>query len=278
MTPRVVAISTHPFAQRCRISYPPRVEERLEIAMKTIAEVPWTSIAGSVAEGLPVLLPVGASEVYGPHIPNGTDGLAAIAPCRAAAQLSPALITPLVPVGCSGHLVGFPGTLSVSSKVLKGYVEGVIESLVTHGASNFVVVNGHAGNVSILIELLYEAKTRYGIRAAHIDLWRFIQPLSADIVESVDYPYGHGAGAITSVMLHLHPELMDTERAVRTSTTPSAFPEINTIRNYCEVADTGVIGDATLGSAEKARIIFERAVERLAAYLKSIKQASLEAA
>ncbi|MFZ0215764.1 MAG: creatininase family protein [Candidatus Dormiibacterota bacterium] len=50
---------------------------------------------------------------------------------------------------------------------------------------------------------------------AQVDVWRFVQPLTADLLESTEWKYGHAGEAGTSVMLHLHPELVKMERATK---------------------------------------------------------------
>lgn len=100
-------------------------------------------------------------------------------------------------------------------------------------------------------------------------MWRFIQPLAKDVLESEAYPFGHAGEAMTSVMLHLHPELMHMERAVKNMLEGKQFSDVITVEPYGTMSDSGVLGDATLGTAEKGKLIFERSVERIVAFLES---------
>ena len=244
--------------------------------MKTMLENPWVDLRDKLEQTDLAIIPVGASEVYGPHIPNGTDGLAATALARSVAEQVPALVTPLIPVGYSQRLMDFPGTLSVSAAALKAYLEGVVESLRAHGVRRVLFINGHAGNVFPISELLQELRDRHTMRGAQVDVWRFIQPLAKDLLESEAYPFGHAGEAMTSVMLHLHPELMHMDRAVKNLPAGKAFPDIITVEPYGAMSDSGVLGDATLGTAEKGKIIFEKSVERLVAFIESGEFSTLE--
>lgn len=236
--------------------------------MNTMAEGSWTQLRTQLAQTDLALVPVGASEVYGPHIPNGTDGMAALAVARAVGREVPALITPLVPVGCSGHLMDFPGTLSVPSAALKAYLEGILLSLIRHGVRRLLVINGHAGNVAVVSELLYELHERYGATCAQIDLWRFIQPLSEDLVQDTDHPFGHAGEAITSMMLHLEPHLIRMSEAPRTLPTRNGvFFGMSLARPYHLTSETGVVGDATLATAAKGATIFTRTVRRVVEFV-----------
>jgi creatinine amidohydrolase len=65
-----------------------------------------------------VLIPLGAVEVYGPHLPMGADGIATSALARLIAEEYPAFVAPLIPIGFSEALAEFPGTLSVRPESL----------------------------------------------------------------------------------------------------------------------------------------------------------------
>jgi len=98
-----------------------------------IAEAPWVDIESGVQRSTCALIPVGAVEVYGLHLPQGTDGIAAAAICEAVAARTGCLVAPLVPVGWSEGLASFPGTLSVRPDVLRAYCDGLVTSLFSWG-------------------------------------------------------------------------------------------------------------------------------------------------
>lgn len=249
----------------------------MEKPVKTMLEMPWVDIRDRLAETDLALIPVGASEVYGPHIPNGTDGLTALALARSIAEEVDAVITPLVPVGYSQRLMSFAGTLSVPAAALQAYLQGIVESLRTYGVRRVLFLNGHAGNVFPVTELLQELRDAYNMRGAQIDVWRFIQSFAGEVLESDSYPFGHAGEAMTSVMLYLHPELMHMDRAVRTTPdNPTRFPDVIKVEPYRDLSDTGVLGDATLGTAEKGEFIFKGSVERIVAFLQSDEFVALE--
>src|SRR5438477_7371149 len=131
------------------------------------------------------LVPVGAVEVYGPHMPQGTDGIVAQALCLAIADEIDCLVAPLIPVGYSAGLQTFPGTLSVSTGAVKEYCRGVAESLFDFGVNRVLFVNGHAGNVFPIDELCEDlGHNRSDRRLAQVDVWRYIQPFTSDLLGS----------------------------------------------------------------------------------------------
>jgi creatinine amidohydrolase len=217
-----------------------------------------------------VLVPFGAVEVYGPHLPLGADGIATTALCRSIAEEVPALISPLIPVGYSKGLQSFPGTLSVRPSSLVAYARDVAESFITWGCKRILWVNGHAGNVPYLNELSAELEDEYGVRCAQIDWWRFIQPLVKDMETAEFLPHGHASEFGTSVMLHLVPEHVKMDRAVKTANqAPDDYPDFLRTSSYREKSPTGVLGDGTLGTADKGEETMRRAVKRAVTFLNS---------
>ena len=222
-----------------------------------------------------VLMPFGAIEVYGPHLPMGADGIAATALCEGIAECVPAFIAPLIPVGYSKKLRDFPGTLSVRPSSLVEYARDIAESFVVWGARRFLFVNGHAGNVPYLNDLARDLQDQHGVKVAQVDWWRLIQPLVKDLETSDLLPHGHASEFGTSVMLHIVPEHVAMDRAIRTvPKTPDEWPDFQRPGSYRDQTDTGVVGDGTLGTAEKGAETMRRAIERAVAFLQSDQFAS----
>ncbi|TVR76237.1 MAG: creatininase family protein [Sphaerobacteraceae bacterium] len=217
-----------------------------------------------------VLIPLGAVEVYGPHLPMGADGIATTALANGVAEQLPALVAPLIPVGYSEALQSFPGTLSVKPASLMAYTRDVAESFIKWGCKRILFINGHAGNVPYINELSRELENEYGVRCAQIDWWRYIQPLVEDLVESDILPHGHASEFGTSVMLHLVPEHVKMDRACRTEPqVKNEFPDFHRTAIYRDNSPTGVVGDGTTGNAEKGAETMRRAVQRTVDFIKS---------
>jgi creatinine amidohydrolase len=222
-----------------------------------------------------VLMPFGAVEVYGPHLPMGADGIATTALAERVAAEEAAFVAPLIPVGYSKALADFPGTLNVRPSSLVAYARDVAESYIGWGCQRILFINGHAGNVPYLAELATQLQEEHGVKVAQIDWWRFIQPLVEDLVESDILPHGHASEFGTSVMLHLAPEHVKMERAVRSEPKGrAAFPDFIRPRRYGDSTDTGVVGDGTFGTPEKGAETLRRAVARTLEFIRSAEFAS----
>jgi len=230
----------------------------------------WVDFAERQRQTDLVLIPLGAIEVYGPHLPLGADGIATDAFAQRIAEQVPALIAPLIPIAYSRALQEFPGTLSVRPSSLMAYARDVAESFILWGCRRVLWINGHGANAPYLNELSADLEAQHGVRCAQIDWWRFIQPLVADLVASEDLPHGHASEFGTSVMLHLVPEHVMMDRAVATpNAAPDQWPDFLRQRSRLVQSDSGVLGDPTVGTAEKGAESMRRAVERAVAFLMS---------
>ena len=91
-----------------------------------------------------VILPVGALEAHGPHLPLAADQIQAETTARALAERLGALVAPAVPYGVCFGARRFPGTVDISLPTLSLYVGEVLSELARHGAKRILVLSGHA--------------------------------------------------------------------------------------------------------------------------------------
>jgi creatinine amidohydrolase len=242
--------------------------------MLTLQEMSWVQAEKALANTSFAIVPVGAVEVYGPHLPLGSDGLVALEASRRLAARTGAVITPLVPIGCSQSLMSFPGTLSVSPESLKAYLRDVCSGLVFHGIKRILFMNGHAGNVPAIGDLSREFIAR-GIRCAQVDWWRAIGRLAVGIADTGDVAVGHAGENCTSVVMAIRPDLVDMSLATREQAQTGLsgkYPEIMQYdRSYRDITKSGMTGDATTATREKGEAMINRFVDKAEAFLKEWK-------
>ena len=234
---------------------------------RELALMSWVDFEEIAAETDLALVPVGAVEVYGPHMPQGTDGIVAHALSVAVAERAGGVVAPLVPVGFSRSLTSFRGTLSVAPDAVREYCRGIAESLLDSGLRRVLFVNGHLGNVPAIDELCLELAAD-GCRLAQVDVWRFIQPFTTEWLSSTEWKFGHAGEAMTAVILYLRPDLVRMDRAVKGAPErPTAALGLSRPYSYRELSPQGLLGDSTLGTPELGRRIFEATVDRLIEYV-----------
>jgi creatinine amidohydrolase len=159
------------------------------------------------------LVPVGATEQHGPHLPTGTDTLIARAICERASRRCGALVLPEIPIGCSfGHGRQLPGTLSLSPAQFAGLVKQMADWAAASGLRRLLFVNAHVGNVAPLMAATDPVRLeRPDIRVGVVSWWAMSDALAREA--AADGADWHANRAETSLMLALHPELVDLAAA-----------------------------------------------------------------
>ncbi|GED99390.1 mycofactocin biosynthesis peptidyl-dipeptidase MftE [Gordonia crocea] len=198
-----------------------------------------------------VLVPLGATEQHGPHLPLDTDTRVAVEVATRAAQRCDALVAPAIGYGASGEHEGFPGTISIGSQVLRDLLVEFGRSA-CRWAPRILFVNGHGGNLSALADAV--SLLRYEGRDA---AWFACAPTGGD---------AHAGHTETSMLLSFAPQAVDTDAAVPGVTAP--LPHIiDDLRRGGTVAvsPTGILGDPTTATAEDGEQIMAALVDDLAA-------------
>lgn len=160
-----------------------------------------------------VIIPVGALEQHGPHLPIGTDILSGIERCKLIAQERDILVAPILMPGQSPYHMGFAGTISLSAEtILKVHLEAV-ESLIKHGFKRFIIMNAHGGNAAITTLLVDQInQTTAGVA---VNFSQAIEPfMESGEGTKATLLDRHGGTSETSRALYLIPSLVQLDKAV----------------------------------------------------------------
>jgi creatinine amidohydrolase len=166
-----------------------------------------------------VLLPVGATEQHGPHLPVGTDRLAVEYVAWAAADAVnhvPVVVAPTLPFGSSHHHLPFGGTLSLSTETYYRVLVDLIESLITDGFRRIFILNGHGGNSELIQLAARDTALKHEAHVAAAPYWTIAWDalLAEDAHRRAGLP-GHAGTFETSLMLAMRPELVRESRPHR---------------------------------------------------------------
>lgn len=159
-----------------------------------------------------VIIPVGALEQHGPHLPIGTDILSGIERCKLIAQQRDILVAPILFAGQSPYHMGFSGTITLSAEtILKVHMEA-IESLIRHGFKRFIIMNAHGGNAAITTLLVDQInQTTAGVA---VNFSQAIEPfLESGTPAKATLLDRHGGTSETSRALYLIPSLVQLDKA-----------------------------------------------------------------
>jgi creatinine amidohydrolase len=209
------------------------------------------------------LLPVGATEQHGPHLPTGTDTILATAICEAASERTGAPVLPPLAVGCSyGHGTVLAGTLSLTPEQLADAVRQVVEWAAISGLRKVLVVNGHLGNQSALgVGTDHLRLCRTDLRVGVTSWWSAAEAVAAEVF--ADGQDVHANRAETSLMLAVAPHLVSLEMLAG-SDDPDRTRDLVFRYTARELSTNGVTGRPSEADAELGYRLFEVAVGAVA--------------
>jgi creatinine amidohydrolase/Fe(II)-dependent formamide hydrolase-like protein len=228
------------------------------------------------------LLPVGAVEQHGPHLPLDVDAYDADRLAREVARACSAprpLVLPLIPYGVSYHHEDFKGTLSVTNETLARLVYEIGMSAARQGVTKLVMINGHGGNAPTL-----HFAAQMINRDAHIFTTVDSGETSdAEVNALAETRNDVHAGEIeTSTTLAARPELVRMDRAKafvpRFSSRYLDFTGEDRIDWYAhtsKISESGVFGDPTKATREKGEAIWALMIGRLVELVEHLKGLSL---
>jgi creatinine amidohydrolase len=224
---------------------------------RLLAELTWPEIA-ALGEEL-CLLPVGATEQHGPHLPVSTDTDIAEAVCCEASRRTGVPLLPTLWAGSSqAHTTAWPGTLSLPPRLLVEVVLELARWVRASGFTKLLILNAHVGNAAPLRVAVDEIRPGGDLRTGLLSWYELTPEIAAEVTaDAVDW---HAHAAETSLMLHLRPELVDLTQ-VRDD--PDRTGGLVFSYTVAETSREGLTGKPSLGSAEDGARLFEALVAAL---------------
>lgn len=219
-------------------------------------ELSWIDVAAHLAHDPRLIIPVGALEQHGPHLPLGANVLIAR---RFSLDLSHEFGVLRAPTFSFGVNVqterAYAGTAALSRKTLHRALNELLDCWEGHGVTEFIMITGHRHDPHL--EALATLLTTTS-RVRVLDIW------DVEIHDLLDgAPTAEHAGeAETSLMLHLYPDLVRMDRARDFTLSPEEF------RRYMRggmpappAGGTGCVGRPTLATADKGKVIYDRILD-----------------
>lgn len=247
------------------------------------SELTWEEAEQRLKETDTALLPVGAIEQHGTHLPLDVDAYDAayLANKVAEACSNPKpLVLPLVPYGVSYHHDDFAGTISISNEAMSKFIYDIGKSVARNGIKKLIIINGHGDNAPTL---------NYAAQMINRDTGIFVcvdtgETSDVDIAPLSDTTNDIHAGEIeTSTTLALRPELVQMDKAVdRTlqfSNRYLNFSSKNAVPWYVQtkkISSDGTMGNPTKATVEKGKKMWEIMIAHLVAFVEALKGMKLE--
>ena len=184
-------------------------------------EITRQDAASRAADAL-VVLPVGATEQHGPHLPLGTDFLIVEHITRAAARAArrgiDVLVAPTVQVGSSHHHLPFGGTISLATEHYYSALSDMVESLIQSGFRRIFILNGHGGNHELIQLVARDLALKHACNLGAASYWDLAREALAQREPDLSgHLPGHAGEFETSLIMALRPELVAAPLPHRTA-------------------------------------------------------------
>lgn len=237
------------------------------MAFWRLEEMTWPEVQREITAGRDtVVVPFGAVEQHGPHLPLGTDAIFGDEVGRLVADKLDAFIAPTVRVGCSSHHLAFAGTMSLEDETFYQVVRDIVKALAGHGFRRLVLLPTHGGNFRPLGEAVSRIGPLDGVRVVTFPDVSFLLGAILPVASSLGLTAAEGgihAGVWeTSMMMAFRPDLVKMADAQAGYTGDL----MSGVKKFFEegaraVSENGVFGDPRRASAEAGRQYVEKVVD-----------------
>ena len=235
------------------------------------------------------VLPVAAIEQHGPHLPVRVDAAINAGILARAVELlprdAPVLVLPALPIGKSDEHTAFPGTLTLSAETLARVWFEVAESVFRTGCRRILFFNAHGGQPQVMEIVCRDLRVKLGMFAVGCSWFRITDV--ADLFGAGELDHGIHAGEVeTSMMLHLHGDLVDMAQArdfvpvtVAMAQKGGLLSAEGAVGYGWQIQDlhpSGACGNAAAADAARGALVTERAAAQLVRLIDEVARHPLD--
>lgn len=224
-----------------------------------------------VGKGVVVILPFGAVEEHGAHLPLATDSIQPIHVAEEVARRTGALIAPQVRYGLCSSTRRFPGTLSLTFDTVRALATDILSELVRNGVRRVMVLSGHAGRTHMAaLKLAAEAVVRDhpDLRVAVLSDYDIVYERAGELDGLVPPDDGHAGMIETSRVMAIRPDLVKGQGV---ESHPD-FPPYRVLADPERYFPSGIMGDPTGSNPEIGERINRIIVDRLVELVNELKK------
>ena len=254
------------------------------------SDIDWTKTDDATAARWIAVMPLGATEQHGPHLPLETDvmiGEAYLARVRELLpRTSPVTFLPIQRIGISTEHIDFAGTLTLSTETALKEWMALGESVAGAGVKKLVMVTSHGGNAAAMMLVAQDLRAYHGLLAVTTSWSRFGVPQGLFPEEELRHGI-HGGAVETSIMLAKYKEhvrvgaiadfpsssiAMEQEYRWLSTQRPAPFAW-----QAQDLNESGAVGNATLATAEKGQQLLDYGAQRFIELLDDVDKFDVSA-
>jgi len=245
------------------------------------AKLTWPEINDAIDLGKVCIIPCGAVEQHGPHLPLDVDLICPTSIALGAGKNTPEniLVLPIVSYGYTGHVMDFPGTINNDYEHFMNHVLDITRSLAYHGFKKIILLNGHGSNMPNLNLVARRTNLETDAECILTGWWEMLtvdkEFLPSWRESKIPGGCAHAGELETSLYLYLDE---DNVRKDKIKNGDISFNNENSPFNYVDLfeqgpativswtssySDSGVLGEAELATVEKGERVYNEAVKQL---------------
>jgi creatinine amidohydrolase len=235
-----------------------------------------------------VLLPVGAMEDHGRHLPLDTDNLIVSRIVEGVATAIPeeVLLLPTIPFGFNEHHKDFPGVIFIQPETLMHFVVDVAKSLVHHGFRRILILNGHGSNHPVLDLAARKTVIETECLCVSASYWNLMADTLQAERRSPTGGMAHAGELETSIYLYFDPQHVQLDKARKAIVHDENTRYLNldlaggaramVMQWWSAQTEEGTMGDPTVADAGRGKLFFEAAVSETVGLIREIRGISLK--
>lgn len=225
-------------------------------------ELSWPAAKALIDGGMRMaIVPTGATEQHGPHLPLNVDYLCAYRIALGVSEETGIPVFPALPFGHSGGHAGLPATLSLRPETFQKVIEELCEWAYDTGFRKILFLNGHLPNIAPLqcaITNLCVAHPDFRLRA--LSWWDITTDLQKMMYGDSSYGFPHGNIVETSMLRYFRDDLVDMSKAVKIEGRDKKMFFAYLLR---KLSKTGHMGDPSGSTVELGEKLYRMAVDGL---------------
>ncbi len=245
-----------------------------------LGDYSWEEVQELVKSDPVVVLPVGAFEQHGKHLPLKVDEFMVSSISRDSVKKAQkknikVVTAPVVWTGYSPHHMDFPGTISIEDQTLTNILIDIVSSLVKNKLERILILNGHGGNASIIKNVGQLLKYKKNIYVATASYWDFALEEINEWRLSDLGGINHACEMETSLMLFQEEKnvrknkIQDNplRRSKYTGLDLLSGGKVGVSATFKELSENGVIGNPSLSTKERGEKLFNIITENISEFL-----------